>query len=137
MEKHPRLAGIASFLKRYYAEHKRVSANSFIKASENVLTNKEAKDIFEYMTCIDVCLNHSTKRMFVWNCRQDHFNNDAVEEMLSLINLRPKKDERHKKELANPIIEVKKPNLWEVSLDELVAAIERKGWEVTLKHLIR
>lgn len=145
----PRTAGIASFLRRYYAEHKRVSAGGFVKAANKVLTNKEANEIFEYMTCIKICLVPSTKRMYTWTCKQDHFNDIAVAEMLDFINLREKKDERHKRESINNLLEEAiiengaKEHLKFIealnnaSLDELVSAIERKGWEVTIKHIIK
>ena len=145
----PRTAGIASFLRRYYAEHKRISAGGFAKAANKVLTNKEANEIFEYMTCIKICLVPSTKRMYTWTCKQDHFNDIAVAEMLDFINLREKKDERHKRESINNLLEeaiiengAKEhlkfiETLNNASLDELVSAIERKGWEVTIKHIIK
>lgn len=37
--------------------------------------------------------------------------------------------------LDDPIPVKKAPTIWEATLDELVNAIERKGWEVTLKHI--
>lgn len=155
MSNNPRTAGIASFLRRYYIEHKRVSAGGFAKAATKVLTNKEANEIFEYMTCIKICLIPSTKRMYIWSCRQDHFNDIAVGEMLNFINLREKKDERHKKEMHIPTNDderllsmlagkrfkvTDKPVMLEEikpTLDDLVRQIEAMGWEVTLKHIIK
>ena len=138
MPNNPRTAGIAFAMRRYYAEHKRVSYTGFQQACSSVLSPKEAEEIFEYMTCIKICLKPSTKRMYTWTCNQDHFNDIAVGEMLDFINLREKKDERHKKptdkvDESKPII--KTPNLYSASLDELVQAIEHRGWEVTLKHI--
>lgn len=135
----PRTAGIASFLRRFYAEHKRVSAGGFAKAATKVLTNKEANEIFEYMTCIKICLVPSTKRMYTWTCKQDHFNDIAVGEMLDFIDLREKKDERHKKEqsLDDPISIKKTPNLFEASVPDLIHALERFGFEVTLRHIVK
>lgn len=153
MSNNPRTAGIASFLRRYYAEHKRVSVSGFCKAADKVLTNKEANEIFEYMTCIKICLLPSTKRMYTWTCKQDHFNDIAVGEMLDFINLREKKDERHKKEIHIPTDEERLSMLAGKSfkftdgpvmleeikptLDDLVRQIEAMGWEVTLKHIIK
>lgn len=153
MSNNPRTAGITSFLRRYYAEHKRVSANGFAKAAAKVLTNKEANEIFEYMTCIKICLIHSTKRMYIWTCNQDHFNDTAVGEMLDFIDLREKKDVRHKKEIHIPTDEERLAMLTGKSfrvtdkramfeeikptLDDLIRQIEAMGWEVTLKHIIK
>ena len=136
MSNNSRTAGIASALRRYYAEHKRVSCSGFQKACAKVLSPKEAEEIFEYMTCIKICLIPSTKRMYTWTCRQDHFNDTAVGEMLDFVNLRDKKDERHKRpvdKVAEPTPVEKKTDL--MSLEELVMAIERLGWEVILKHV--
>lgn len=136
----PRTAGIASFLRRYYAEHKRISAGGFAKAANNVLTNKEANDVFDFMTSIKPCLALSSKkRMYIWTCNQDHFNDIAVDEMLTFIDLREKKDERHKKEqhLDDPIPVKNTPNLFSASIPDLIHALERFGFEVTLKHIIK
>jgi hypothetical protein len=87
--------------------------------------------------------------MYTWTCKQDHFNDISVAEMLDFINLREKKDERHKRESINNLLEeaiiengAKEhlkfiETLNNASLDELVSAIERKGWEVTIKHIIK
>lgn len=136
----PRTAGIASFLRRYYAEQKRVSAGGFAKAAKKVLTAKEAAEVFEYMTSIKQCLVLSSeKRMYTWTCRQDHFNDTAVDEMLAFFHFRNKKDERHKKaEALNDPIPIKNtPNLFGASIDDLVHALERHGFEVTLRHIIK
>ena len=105
MSQNTRTAGIASFLRRYYAEHKRVSLSGFTKAGAKVLTPKEAMDCFDYMTSIKVCLIPSTKRMYTWTCKQDHFNDIAVADMLEFINLSEKKDVRKKR--INGISDVK------------------------------
>jgi len=136
MSQNPRIAGIGSFLRRFYAEQKRVSLNRFKIAASKVLTAKECTEIFDYMTSIKVALVPSTARMYTWICSQDYFNQTFVEELCKEINLREKKDERHKKE-SDPIQVKSIPTILEASLDELVSAIERKGWEVTLKHIIK
>lgn len=152
--KNPRTAGIASFLRRFYAEHKRISASGFAKAATKVLTNKEANEVFDFMTSIKPCLALSSKkRMYIWTCNQDHFNDIAVGEMLDFIDLREKKDERHKKEIQIPTDEERLSMLAGKSfkftdgpvmleeikptLDDLVRQIEAMGWEVTLKHIVK
>ena len=137
----PRTAAITAFLRRYYREHPRVSCNSFAEASKRVLTGKEAREVFEYLTSIDqscLVLDPSTKRIFTWICKQDHFNDVAVGDMLDFINLREKKDERHPRPKPIKTSEPEQPKVSAVlnmSLDELVEAIELLGWEVTLKHI--
>ncbi len=135
----PRTAGIASFLRRFYAEHKRISAGGFAKAANKVLTNKEANEVFEYMTSIKQCLTSYSTRMYKWTCNQDHFNDIAVDEMLCFLGINEKKDERHKKEqpLDDPIPVKNTPNLFGASVLDLIHALERLGFEVTLKHIIK
>ena len=58
-----------------------------------------------------------------------------MEELCKEINLREKKDERHKKEIVIPEKVDNKLNLTKVSLEELITAIEDRGWEVTIKHI--
>lgn len=136
MTNNPRTAGIVAFLRRFYAEQKRVSLGRFKKYAANVLTDKECTEIFDYLTCVKVALSPSTKRMYKWICNQDFFNQIAVEEMLQSINLRPKKDVRHKKEEISPKkVSDNEIDLTKVSLDDLVRAIEDHGYEVTLKHI--
>ena len=135
MYQNSRTAGIVTFLRRFYAEQKRVSLNRFKIAAEKVLTAKECTDIFDYITSIKVALIPSTKRMYTWICSQDYFNQDAVLEMLEYINLRDKKDVRHKKEIVIPEKVDNKLDLTKVSLEELITAIEDRGWEVTIKHI--
>lgn len=73
--------------------------------------------------------------------------------MLDFINLREKKDERHKKEIQIPTDDERlsmlagkrfkvtdKPVMLEEirpTLEDLVRQIEAMGWEVTLKHIIK
>lgn len=135
MSQNPRIAGITSCLRRVYAEQKRVSLARFKKATEKVLTGKEATEVFEYITSIKVALIPSTQRMYIWKCSQDFFNNQFVEELCKEINLREKKDVRHKKEIVIPEKVDNKLDLTKVSLEELITAIEDRGWEVTIKHI--
>lgn len=136
MSQNPRIAGITSCLRRVYAEQKRVSFARFKKATEKVLTGKEATEIFDYITSIKVALIPSTQRMYTWICNQDFFNNQFMEELCKEINLREKKDERHKKEEISPKkVSDNEIDLTKVSLDDLVRAIEDHGYEVTLKHI--
>lgn len=103
MSNNPRTAGIAAFLRRYFAEHKRVSATNFVTAAKNVLSPKEAEEVFEYCTSIKPCLATSTKRMFVWTCKQDHFNDTAVGEMIDWLELSEKQDKRIKKSVQKEV----------------------------------
>lgn len=137
--KNSRTVGIASFLRRYYAEHKRISAGGFAKAANKVLTNKEANEVFEYMTSIKQCLTSYSARMYKWTCNQDHFNDIAVDEMLCFLDINEKKDERHKKEqpLDDPIPVKNTPNLFGASIPDLIHALERFGFEVTLRHIVK
>lgn len=138
MSQNPRIAGITSCLRRVYAEQKRVSLARFKKATEKVLTGKEATEIFDYITSIKVALIPSTQRMYIWKCSQDFFNNQFVEELCKEINLREKKDERHPRPKSIKTSEPEQPKrsvVLNMSLDELVEAIELLGWEVTLKHI--
>ena len=131
----PRTAGIAAFLRRYYVEHKRVSCGGFIKAAKGKLSHSEAKNVFEYYLDEASTLLPNTKRMFVWNCRQEHFNDIAVGEMLAALNIRDTLITRHYKKLGSPVKNLKKkdePKLPNLTTEQLVDILKSRGYVVTL-----
>ena len=144
MNNNPRLAGIASFLRRYYAEHKRISETGFVKASKGILSPKEAREIFEYLASIDESLALSTKRMFVWTVHQDHFTDHLIGKIADWVDLSKKLDTRQKKSkdyededsTCKIINGTKAVDLSGFSTEDLAAELYKRGWTVTFGGIV-
>ena len=133
-----RIPKIAHLLRRWCAEQSgRTCEAMFIRFMEDVLTKGEAKRFFEvYMN--EPILKFYSSRMCTITVHQDHFNDKAVEEVASSINLAEKIDSRYgktKSEISEkPSLPSRKKkeaskNLSEFSDEELYAELQRRDEE--------
>lgn len=133
-----RIPKIAHLLRRWCAEQSgRTCEAMFIRFMEDVLTKGEAKRFFEvYMN--EPILKFYSSRMCTITVHQDHFNDKAVEEVASSINLAEKIDPRYgktKSEISEkPSLPSRKKkaaskNLSEFSDEELYAELQRREEE--------
>lgn len=133
-----RIPKIAHLLRRWCAEQSgRTCEAMFIRFMSEVLTKGEAKRFFEvYMN--EPILKFYSSRMCTITVHQDHFNDKAVEEVASSINLSEKIDPRYgktKSEISEkPSLPSRKKkaaskNLSEFSDEELYAELQRRDEE--------
>lgn len=149
--KNQRTAGIAQFLRRYYAEHKkRVTLANFIAEAKKSrkLTLPECKKIFDYCTSGKECLVlwPGRSRVFQFTCHQDHFNDKFVDDMLELLNISHQIDKgyvalvnkKHKPIIDKPI-KLEKVNTEQLishfSTDELLRELKSRGYDITLHYV--
>lgn len=133
-----RIPKIAHLLRRWCAEQSgRTCEAMFIRFMSDALTKGEAKRFFEvYMN--EPILKFYSSRMCTITVHQDHFNDKAVEEVASSINLAEKIDPRYgktKSEISEkPSLPSRKKkevskNLSEFSDEELYAELQRRDEE--------
>lgn len=131
---HKRTPAIAQALRYYRATVLRVSLTSFKNSLKKVLSPKEATEVFEYYTSVKPCLAVASERMFTWTCKQDHFNDPAVNEMVVSLGLADVQDKRNKpasKPKSNPAPKPSENTLESYSTEELAAELVRRGWCVS------
>ena len=135
----PRIPKIAHLLRRWCAEQSgRTCEAMFTKFMADVLTKGEAKRFFE-VYANEPILRFYSSRMCTITVHQDHFNDKAVEEVASSIDLAEKIDPRYgKPRSAAEVVEkpslpsrkkVTSKNLSEFSDEELYAELQRRDEE--------
>jgi hypothetical protein len=114
----PRIPKIAHLLRRWCAEQSgRTCEAMFIRFMADVLTNTEAKRFFDAYANEPI-LRFYSPRMCTITVHQDHFNDDAVDEMAQVINLAETIDPRYKGSKSAPLVKVSLPSRKEVSLNK-------------------
>lgn len=126
-------------IRRYYVQNlNSVVFESFFRAVKTFLTKPEAKSLFDYYLKKEKILVENGRK-YKFNCRQDHFEPDAVRSLFinGFIKTSPRKCSYNRK--SSQVKEVKEPispkNLSDKDLDAAINALvlEKKRRAISSK----
>lgn len=124
-------ARLASRIQVVQSQNPRVTETKFLKGLKGIANRAELKRLFDLFAGSEMIFMPSTKRMFTWNCKIDHFTPDFLRDCFRKYSLQSTfgKQKGLLKECVKPISKepiLKKTDIASFSTEELISELLKR-----------